>query len=156
VTQFPSAAPLDLHVTAGVLPRRFLALVLDAFVIAILGWVAAICIVIFGILTLGVGWLAFHIIPFIPFGYYTLLIGSSGATPGQRALGLVVRQDSDLAQPNLAQALVWSILLWLSFIFAGVPFLLVFLNPQHRATHDILSGLVILRADKNPYSAVSR
>ena len=147
---------VDAFLTRGVLARRFFAFLIDAFLIGVVGWVAALTVLVFGILTLGLGWLMFHIIPLLPFLYFTLLVGGSGATPGQRALGLVVRQDSDLAQPNLAQALVWSILLWLSFIFAGVPFLLVFLNPQHRATHDILSGLVILRADKNPYSAVSR
>jgi uncharacterized RDD family membrane protein YckC len=83
--------------------------------------------------------------PLLPFAYYTLLIGGSGATPGQRALGLAVRQDADLSAPTLAQALVWSILLWLSFVLACVPFLLALLNPRHRAAHDMLSGLVITR-----------
>jgi uncharacterized RDD family membrane protein YckC len=139
------------HVSAGVLPRRFFALILDLFIIGIIGWVAAFFIVIFGFFTFGVGWLAFHIIPAIPFAYYTMLVGGGGATPGQRAMGLIVRQDESLARPNMAQAFVWSILLWLSFAFAFVPFLLALLNPRHRAAHDILSGLVILRAGQIPY-----
>jgi uncharacterized RDD family membrane protein YckC len=143
--------PSDPSVSVGILPRRFIALVLDFFLIGFIGWIAAFLIVIFGIFTLGVGWLAFHIIPAIPFAYYTLLIGGSGATPGQRAMGLVVRQDAGFARPTVPQALVWSLLLWLSFVFACVPFLLMLLNPRHRAAHDILSGLTILRAGQIPY-----
>jgi uncharacterized RDD family membrane protein YckC len=142
----PSDAPLS----AGVLPRRFFALFLDVFVISLIGFVAAVFITIFGFFTLGLGWLAFHIIPAIPFAYYTLLIGGTGATPGQRAMGILVRQEGSLAPPSMLQAFIWTILLWLSFLFAGVPFLLVLLNPRHRAAHDIVSGLVILRADKIP------
>ena len=147
MTQFLSNPPLDPHLTQGVLPRRFLALLVDCVVISVLGTVAALLIGVFGVLTLGVGWLAFHVIPLIPLVYYTLLIGGTGATPGQRMAGLAVRQDDDWStSPNLAQALVWAVLLWLSFVLAGVPLLLALLNPRGRATHDILSGLVIIRA----------
>ena len=134
----------------SVLPRRFFALLIDTFIIGLTAWVAAIFIVIFGIFTLGIGWLTFHIIPVLPFAYYTLLVGGTGATPGQRAAGLAVRQNADFTAPNLAQALVWSVLLWLSFVLACVPFLVAFLNPRHRAAHDILSGLIILRSGEFP------
>src|SRR6516165_7836914 len=143
--------PSDPSVSIGVLPRRFIALILDWILIGLLGWAAAFFIVIFGILTLGVGWLFFHIMPAIPFAYYTLLIGGSGATPGQRAMGLTVRQDVGLAHPTLPQAFVWSLLQAVSFVLACVTFLLMLLNPRHRAAHDILSGLTILRAGRIPY-----
>ena len=147
MTQFLSTPPLDPRLTQGVLPRRFLALLLDCVIISVLGSVAVLLIGVFGVLTLGVGWLAFHVIPLIPLVYYTLLIGGTGATPGQRLAGLAVRQDDDWsAQPSLAQALVWAVLLWLSFVLVGIPLLLALLNPRGRATHDILSGLVIIRA----------
>lgn len=139
------------HVSAGVLPRRFFAVLLDFFIIGVIFWVAALFIGIFGIFTLGIGWLAFHVLPALPFAYYTLLVGGSGATPGQRVFGLMVRQEGSLARPSLAQAFVWSLLLSLSFAFACIPFLVALLNPRHRATHDILSGLVILRAGQIPY-----
>lgn len=142
--------PFDPALSTSVLPRRLIALFIDAFIICAVGTVASMFIVIFGFFTLGIGWLAFHIIPVLPFAYYTLLVGGTGATPGQRAAGLVVRQNDDFLPPNLAQALVWSVLLWLSFLLACVPFLVIFLNPRHRATHDILSGLIILRASRNP------
>ena len=69
-------------------------------------WVAGLLIALFGIVTLGMGWLAFHVIPLIPLVYYTLLIGGTGATPGQRFMGLAMRQDATRPRPNLAQALV--------------------------------------------------
>jgi uncharacterized RDD family membrane protein YckC len=141
----------DALLTQGVLTRRFLALVLDLVLITILGWAAAFFIAIFGIFTLGLGWLAFHIIPWLPLLYFTLLVGSEGATPGQRAFGLAVRQDIDLARPTMAQALVWTLLLWLSFVFACVPFLLALAGPRHRAAHDLLAGLVIIRQPQNSY-----
>lgn len=146
-----SILPSEPTIGLGVLPRRLVALIIDFFLIGLLGWAAAFLIVIFGFFTLGVGWLAFHIIPAIPFAYYTLLIGGAGATPGQRAMGLAVRQDVGLARPTLPHAFVWSLLLWLSFVFACVPFLLMLFNPRHRAAHDILSGLTILRAGQISY-----
>jgi uncharacterized RDD family membrane protein YckC len=125
-----SPAATDALLTRGVLIRRFCAFLVDAFIIGVLGWVAAITILLFGILTLGLGWLMFHIIPLLPFLYYTVLIGGSGATPGP---------------PSLAQAFVWTLLLWVSFVLACLPFAMALVGPRHRAGHDLLSGLVVVR-----------
>ena len=143
--QHLASAPPDALLTRGVLARRFCAFIIDCFIIGVVGWVGAISIFLLGILTLGVGWLMFHIIPLLPFLYYTLLIGGTGATPGQRLFGLSVRQDVGLGAPNLAQALVWTLLLWVSFLLAGLPFAMALVGPRHRAAHDLLSGLVIIR-----------
>jgi uncharacterized RDD family membrane protein YckC len=139
------------RVSAGVLPRRFFALLIDLFIIGCFFWAAAVFIIVLGVITLGIGWLSFHILPALPFAYYTLLVGGTGATPGQRMMGLMVRQDGSLAPPSLPQAFVWSLLLSISFAFACIPFLLALLNPRRRAAHDILSGLVILRAGQIAY-----
>jgi uncharacterized RDD family membrane protein YckC len=136
---------VDAFLTRGVLARRFFAFLIDAFLIGVIGWIAAITILVFGILTLGLGWLMFHIIPLLPFLYYTLLVGGSGATPGQRVFGLAVRQDIDLSPPSLAQAFVWTLLLWISFVLACLPFAMALVGPRHRAGHDLLSGLVVVR-----------
>jgi uncharacterized RDD family membrane protein YckC len=136
---------VDAFLTRGVLARRFFAFLIDCFLIGVVGWVAALTILVFGILTLGLGWLMFHIIPLLPFLYYTLLVGGSGATPGQRLLGLAVRQDIDLSPPNFAQAFVWTLLLWVSFVLACLPFAMALVGPRHRAGHDLLSGLVVVR-----------
>jgi uncharacterized RDD family membrane protein YckC len=126
-----------------VLDRRICAFIIDAFLIGVFGWACAFGIFMFSILTLGIGFLMFHIVPFVPFIYYTLLAPTG--TPGQRLFGIALRQDSDLIAPNYAQAFVWSLLLWLSFVLAGLPFLLALAGPRHRAGHDLLAGLVIIR-----------
>lgn len=130
----------------GVLARRFCAFVLDCLFIGVASWVAAVSIFLFGILTLGLGFLMYHILPIFPFVYYMLFV-TTGGTPGQRLFGLRVVQDSDLSPPRAAQALVWSILLWLSFVFACLPFAMALFGERHRAGHDIGSGLVIIRND---------
>jgi uncharacterized RDD family membrane protein YckC len=135
----------------GVIARRICAFAIDIILMGMFGWMLAISIFIFGIFTFGLGFLMFHILPFLPFLYYTLF-AATGATPGQRLFGLLLRQDSDLSPPTLAQALVWTILLWLSlFIAAGLPLLMALVGTRRRAAHDIFSGLVIIRGQKNNY-----
>lgn len=112
---------------------------------AIFGWGMFFAITIFGLLTFGFGWVAFHILPWLPLIYYILFIGATGATPGQRLCGLTMRQNLDLSPPSFAQACVWSLFFWLSLMVAGLPFLLVFCNQRHRAGHDLLSGLLLVR-----------
>jgi len=131
----------------GVIARRMFALAVDAFLIGVFGWAAGLGIILFGILTLGMGFLLLHIIPVLPFVYYTLLL-PHGGTIGQRLFSLEARDDSNLSRrPTHAQALVWSLLLWLSFALAFLPFLLALTNPRRRAGHDLLAGLAIVRVD---------
>ncbi len=134
----------DALMTRGVLARRFCAFLIDIFIIGVISCVLAVVILIFGVLTLGFGWLMFHIIPLVPFFYYTLLAGGGG-TPGQRMFGIAVRQDANLLPPNFAQAFVWALLMWVSFLLACVPFALALVGPRHRAAHDLFSGLVVIR-----------
>jgi len=141
----------DFLLTRGVIARRMLALITDCLLILVLGWAAWFLIAIFGLFTLGLGWGAFHLLPFLPLFYFTLLVGGTGATPGQRAFGLAVRQDIGLLPPTMAQALVWTFCLWLSFVLACVPFALALFNPRHRAAHDLLAGLVIVRQPQISY-----
>ncbi len=149
-TSFPQPNP-EWLLTRGVLARRFLAFLADLLLISVVFWAAALFIAIFGLLTLGLGWLAFHILPWLPLLYFTLLVAGSGATPGQRVFGLRLRQDSTLLPPTMALALVWSLLLLVSIAFSFIPFLAVFTNSRHRAAHDLLSGLVIIRQAQIPY-----
>lgn len=146
-TLLPSES--DWLLTHGVITRRMFALIADCLLIGIAGWAGALGIALFGVLTLGLGWMAFHILPWMPLVYYALFVGYAGATPGQRLFGLVVRQDADLARPTMAQALVWTLLLWISFGLAFVPFLLALITPRHRAAHDLLTGLVVVRSTQN-------
>lgn len=140
----PSSTPLVLQ---GVLLRRFCAFLLDFVFMGVFICCVFFAITIFGILTLGLGWIAFHIVPVLPFIYYILLISGAGATPGQRICGLTLRQNHDLSPPTFAQICVWTLLFWLSLAtLGGLPFLLAFCNQRGRAAHDLLSGLVFVRS----------
>jgi len=129
----------------GVLGRRAGAFVVDSLLIGLCGWAAALGIFLFGIVTLGFGFLLFHIIPLFPFLYYTLLL-PAGGTLGQRLFGVGLRDDNDLQRfPGYVEAFVWGLLLWVSIAMCFLPFLLALTNARHRAAHDMLCGLVIVR-----------
>lgn len=144
-TQF-SALAFDDSLFRGVILRRCFAFVLDSLFITLLGLGLVFAISIFGILTFGFGWMAFHVLPWFPLLYFVLLIGATGATPGQRLLGLTLRQDHNGALPTMAQACVWGILLWVSLALMGLPFLMVFCNRRCSTAHDLLSGLTLICA----------
>lgn len=135
----------------AVILRRSIAFLLDFIFIGLFGCCMAFAITIFGLLTFGFGWIAFHILPWLPFVYYILLIGGTGATPGQRLCGLALRQNETFEPPTFAQACVWSLFFWLSLAFAGLPFLVAFCNRRHRAVHDLLSGLVFVHPAQSGY-----
>jgi uncharacterized RDD family membrane protein YckC len=135
----------------GVIARRLCAFLVDILLMAMFGWMLAVSIFVFGIFTFGLGFLMFHILPFLPFFYFSLFV-AAGGTPGQRLFGISLRQDADLAAPSPAQAFVWTILLWLSLVFAaGLPLLMALVGARHRTGHDIFSGLVMTRQIKNSY-----
>ena len=65
--------------TGGVMSRRCVAWVFDAFLIAVLVWVLWWILVMFGLLTFGLGFGAMSILPFVPFCYNFLsLLGALG------------------------------------------------------------------------------
>lgn len=130
----------------GVILRRCIAFTLDFIFMSLLGLCMFFGITLFGLLTFGFGWVAFHILPWLPLIYYVLLIGATGATPGQRLCGITMRQELNSAPPTFPQAFVWGLLFWLSTALLGLPFLLAFCNRRHRAPHDILSGLIFVRS----------
>ncbi|HQT64736.1 MAG TPA: RDD family protein [Acidocella sp.] len=137
--------PSEAAMFQGVLARRLCAFAVDLMMMTVLGWVVATNIFIFGLFTFGLGFFMFHVMPFFPLVYYTLLV-ATGGTLGQRMFGLSVRQDIDLSPPSPAQALAWTVLLWLSFfVFACLPFAMALVGARHRAGHDLFSGLVIIR-----------
>jgi uncharacterized RDD family membrane protein YckC len=73
------------------------------------------------------------------------LAGPPSATPGQSALGLVVRRNDDFGRPTLAQAVVSTLLFYASLAFSGLPLLLALFTVRRRTPHDLISGLVVLR-----------
>ena len=104
-------------------------------------------LLLFGVLTLGLGLALLGILPFVPFCYHLLFVaGPASATPGQQALGLVVRRNDDLGRPPPLQAFVSTLIFYLTLATTGLLLLFALFTVRHRTLHDLVSGLVVVRA----------
>ena len=132
--------------TEGVLARRVVAWVIDFVLIGVTGAALWVVLLMFGVLTLGLGLPLLGLLPVVPFAYHTLFVASSrSATPGQSMLDLVVRREVDLGPPTPLQALVFTGGLWATFATGLVLLAVALVTSGNRALHDIVSGLVVVR-----------
>jgi uncharacterized RDD family membrane protein YckC len=136
----------DDFLTGGVMSRRVVAWVIDLFLIGMLIWVLWWILVMFGLLTLGLGFGAMSVLPLVPFCYHFFsLLGVASATPGQRMLGLTVRRNDDLGPPTGPQAVVAVLLLYFTLATSGLLLVVALFTTRHRTLHDVVSGLVVVR-----------
>jgi uncharacterized RDD family membrane protein YckC len=120
--------------------------VIDVFLIAVLICVLWWVLVMFGLLTLGLGFGAMSILPFVPFCYHFFsLLGMASATPGQRIMGLTVRRNDDLGPPTGLQAFLSVLLFYLTMATSGLLLVVALFTVRHRTLHDLVSGLVVVR-----------
>ena len=137
--------------TDGVLTRRVLAFLVDGILLAIIGAVLFVVLGLFGLLTLGLGLPLLGLIPLVPTAYtWLFLVSGLSATPGQSLLGLAVRRDEDLGPPTSLQALVWSIGFALTCSLGFIWFAVALVTVRHRALHDLVADLVVVRARAVP------
>jgi uncharacterized RDD family membrane protein YckC len=141
-------APLidDVWLTEGVLTRRVFAWLIDALLIGLILAALWFVLLLFGLLTLGLGLPLLGVLPFVPFCYHLLFVaGPASATPGQQALGLVVRRDDDLGRPTPVQAFVFTLVFYLTLAATGLLLLFALFTVRRRTLHDLASGLVVVR-----------
>lgn len=136
----------DELLTSGVMWRRVIAWLLDAALLAaICSGLWSFC-VFFGLLTLGLGWPLFGLLPLVPLLYTWLFLSSAlSATPGQAMLGLTVRRNADLGPPTPLQALAFTVLFFITMALGWIWMLVALFSVRHRTFHDMLSGLVVIR-----------
>ena len=133
--------------TEGVLTRRVLAWLVDLALIAIIVAVMWAALFTVGIVTLGLGMPLLGLLPLGPFLYhFGFLAGPMSATPGQALFGLVVRRNDDLGPPTALQALVSTLLYYLTLATSGLLLLVALVAVRKRTLHDFLSGLVVVRS----------
>jgi len=141
-------APLidDVWLTEGVLTRRVFAWLIDALLIGLILAALWFVLLLFGLLTLGLGLPLLGVLPFVPFCYHLLFVaGPASATPGQQALGLVVRRDDDLGRPTPVQAFVFTLVFYLTLAATGLLLLFALFTVRRRTLHDLASGLIVVR-----------
>ncbi|MCK9915124.1 RDD family protein [Microbacteriaceae bacterium K1510] len=133
----------------GVLARRVVAFVIDFVLIAIPVVLAAMFIFAFGVVTLGLGFALYWLLPpgtvvwaLIYFG--ATLGGPRSATIGMRVMNLEMRTWYG-APAYFVLGAVHAIVFWVS-ISALTPFILLvaFFNDRRRLLHDIVLGTVVI------------
>jgi len=133
----------------GVLPRRVVAFVIDFILIAVPVVLAAMFIFAFGIITLGLGFALYWLLPtatviWALFYFGITLGGPSSATIGMRVMDLEMRTWYG-APAYFVLGAVHAIAFWFTVSFF-TPFVLLvaFFNERRRLLHDLLLGTVII------------
>ena len=133
----------------GVLARRVLAFVIDFIVIAVPVVLAAMFIFAFGIVTLGLGFALYWLLPpatvIWALAYFGATLGGArSATIGMRVMDLEMRTWYG-APGYFVLGAVHAIAFWFSVSFF-TPFILLiaFFNERRRLLHDIVLGTVII------------
>ena len=132
----------------GVIGKRIIAFLVDAIIILLLTAVAAILVLVFGVITLGLGWLLVPIVfPIVGLGYNALTVGGpNSATVGQKLMGLELRMWFGGKVTPLIAAF-HALLFWVSlYTLLGwlVNVLWAAFDPRKRCLHDILAGVVAI------------
>ena len=142
---------LEPELFRGVLTRRVFAFLIDLFVIAIPVILGYLFIVVFGIITLGLGfalfWLAWPASVLWAIVYYGASIGGPhSATLGMRAMDLELR--TWYGSPGyFVLGAMHAVLFWISCSLLTPLVLLVgLLNARRRLLHDVVLGTVIINA----------
>jgi uncharacterized RDD family membrane protein YckC len=133
----------------GVLARRVIAFIIDVVIIAIPLVLATIFIFAIGIVTLGLGWALYWLMPpgtvIWAIAYFGLTLGSpASATIGMRVMDLEMRTWYG-APAYFVLGAVHAIAFWIS-VSALTPFIVLvcFFNERRRLLHDIVLGTVVI------------
>lgn len=136
----------------GVLARRVIAFFIDLVILTLPVLFAAIFITVFGVVTLGLGWLLFWLLwpaavlwTILYYGF--TLGGQRSATLGMRATGVELRTWYG-APSYFVLGAMHGIAFWVLVSMLTPLILLVgFFNTRRRLLHDILLGTIVINSD---------
>ncbi len=132
----------------GVRVARSLAFIIDYVIVAVLCLPFALVIFFLGILTLGLAWGLFAILPILVALLYIALTmgGPAQATWGMAFMGVKVRRlDGQRVDPTLA--VLHAVLFWFIHSVALIlPLFVSLFSSKKRLLHDILLGTYVGRA----------
>jgi uncharacterized RDD family membrane protein YckC len=133
----------------GVLTRRVIAFLIDLIVLAIPIVLAVIFIAVFGLITLGLGWMLFWLVSPMSIVwalvYYGLTLGGAhSATIGMRTMDLELRTWYG-APGYFVLGAAHALVFWATISFLTPLILIVgLLNSRKRLLHDFLLGTVVI------------
>ena len=135
----------------GVLPRRLLAFVIDVAIIFAGAALAAVIIILLGLVTLGLGWWLLALLypgtVVWALVYYGYTLGSpASATIGMRAMEIEMRTWYG-APAYFVLGAVHAVVYWIS-VSVLTPFIVLvgFFNARRRLLHDMLVGTILINS----------
>ncbi|HET7123894.1 MAG TPA: RDD family protein [Bradyrhizobium sp.] len=135
----------------GVLTRRIFAFLIDVVVISIPVILACMFIAVFGVVTLGLGWVLFWLVSPASVIWAIIYYGASLGGPHSATLGMRV-MDLELrtwygAPSYFVLGATHAVLFWLSVSMLTPLVLLIGLfNSRRRLLHDIILGTIIINS----------
>jgi uncharacterized RDD family membrane protein YckC len=136
----------------GVLARRFVAFLIDATIILAPLAILALFMVVFTVITLGLGVVVFGLLGPIAAIWAVLYVGVTlssphSATYGMRAMGIQMRTWYG-APMYFVLAAVHAIFFWvLSAVLTPLVLLVALFNSRRRTMHDYLTGTVMINSE---------
>lgn len=137
------------HVEYGGFWRRFFAMLIDSFILAIMG-IPFLAIIIplsffdFGLISMPLGFFSFTILPAIIVILFWL---GAQATPGKMLFGLRILDEKTGEPASLPNYLIRYITYYLSGLFLGLGYIWAGFHPRKQAWHDLLAGTVVVQKD---------
>jgi uncharacterized RDD family membrane protein YckC len=136
--------------TDGVLTPRFVAYVIDIFIVALLGLIVSMSVAFLGLVTFGIGWMLFPAVGLCTAMAYAAITigGASQATIGMRVSGVKVERASDGGPPDGITAAAHCLLFYVAAFTVALHILNVvigFFRSDGRMGHDLLTGLMVVR-----------
>lgn len=136
----------------GVLARRVIAFVIDLIILTLPVVFTSIFIAVFGVVTLGLGWLLFWLlwpgaVLWAVLYYGFTLGGPRSATLGMRAAGVELRTWYG-APAYFVLGAMHGVAFWI-FVSLFTPLILLigFFNRRRRLLHDITLGTIVINSD---------
>jgi len=140
---------LEPELFRGVLTRRVIAFIIDVFILAVPIVLVTICMTVFGVITLGFGFILFGLIwpasiVWALIYYGACLGGPHSATVGMRMMDLEMRTWYGAPCYFLLGA-IHPVLYWISVTMLS-PFVLLIgpFNARRRLLHDFVLGTVVI------------
>jgi uncharacterized RDD family membrane protein YckC len=145
----------------GVLSRRFVAFLIDATIILVPLAALAMFMLVFTVVTLGLGVVVFGLMGPIAAIWAVLYVGVTlgsphSATYGMRLMGLQMRTWYGAPMYFLLGA-VHAVFFWvLSTVLTPLVLLVALFNPRRRTLHDYLTGTVMINDEARAASLRGR
>ena len=141
----PAANP---ELFEGVLARRVIAFAIDLVIITIPVAFAAIFILAFGLVTLGLGWLLFSLLWPATVVWAVIYYGATFGSPRSATIGMRV-MDLEMrtwygAPASFVLGAVHAVMIWLSMSMTPLILLVCFFNDRRRCLHDMLVGTIVI------------